>query len=263
MNFTNKSILETAMRQSAAEANCRAEDFIRQDNIVTLSKADPKARRYLELPFDCHFITYGSNTVATAKEEYREAAARYISRFPPEHCFETPNLYLLNQALESEKLKVCFMAEYFLPDLDFLKIQSCPYSIKILTHRDFTGLYKPEWSNALCEKRRELDVLGAGAYHGGRLIGLAGCSADCESMWQIGIDVLPEYRRQGVASALTSRLAVEILKRGKVPFYCAAWANIKSARNAIKCGFRPAWAEMTAKSLSFIDETIKASVIDC
>lgn len=87
---------------------------------------------------------------------------------------------------------------------------------------DFGPLYLPQWSNALCEKRKELDVLGVGAFDRERLIGLAGCSADCHTMWQIGIDVLPDYRRQGVAAALVSRLALETLARGKVPFYCAA-----------------------------------------
>ena len=90
-------------------------------------------------------------------------------------------------------------------------------------------------------------MLGVGAYDSGRLIGLAGCSADGEEMWQIGIDVLPEYRRQGIASALTNRLAREILARGKVPFYAAAWANIKSVKNGIRSGFRPAWSTITAK----------------
>ena len=72
-------------------------------------------------------------------------------------------------------------------------------------------------------------------------------------MYQIGVDVLPAYRRQGVASAITSRLAIEILKMEKVPFYCAAWSNIKSVRNAIKCGFRPAWVELTARNSEFVD----------
>jgi predicted GNAT family acetyltransferase len=95
--------------------------------------------------------------------------------------------------------------------------------------------------------------LGVGAYDAGKLIALAACSADCDTMWQIGIDVLPEYRRKGIASALTSRLAVEILERGKVPFYCCAWSNIGSARNAIRSGFRPAWVEMTMKSIEFVN----------
>ena len=100
---------------------------------------------------------------------------------------------------------------------------------------------------------RERDVLAVGAYDNGRLAGLAGCSADCETMYQIGVDVLPEYRRKGIASAVTSRLAIEITKLGKVPFYCAAWSNIRSVRNAVKSGFRPAWVELTARDEGFVE----------
>ena len=100
----------------------------------------------------------------------------------------------------------------------------------------------------------QLDVLGVGAYDGDTLVGLAGCSADCRDMWQIGVDVLPEYRRQGIASVLTSTLMREILNRNKVPFYCTAWSNVRSVRNAIKCGFVPAWVEMTAKLAAVVDE---------
>ena len=85
-------------------------------------------------------------------------------------------------------------------------------------------------------------------------MGLAGSSADCATMWLIGVDVLPAYRRQGIAAALTSRLALEILERGKVPFYCAAWANLKSVRYAIRCGFEPAWVEIDARPGTFIKE---------
>ena len=92
------------------------------------------------------------------------------------------------------------------------------------------------------------------AWDGDTLIGLAGASADCETMYQIGIDVLPEYRRQRIAAALTSRLTEEILALGKVPFYCAAWSNIRSVKNAITCGYRPAWVELTARERSFVEQ---------
>ena len=138
--------------------------------------------------------------------------------------------------------------------MDCLRILECGYELRVLRQEDFSTLYKKEWSNALCERRKELDALGVGAYDDGVLVGLAACSADCDTMWQIGVDVLPEYRRKGIACALTSRLALEILKEGKVPFYCAAWSNLKSVRNAIKSGFRPAWVEMTAKEWEVVDE---------
>lgn len=111
----------------------------------------------------------------------------------------------------------------------------------------------------MCAKRKNLYVLAVGAYDKGKLVGLAGCSADCDTMWQIGVDVLPEYRRQRIATVLTNRLAKEILQRGKVPFYCAAWSNIKSVRNAIRSGFRPGWVEMTAKKIEYVQDMIESS----
>lgn len=254
MCFTNERILQIAMQQSAVDANCNEDDFKQEKNIIVTSAANPNARKYLTLPFECNLISYGSNIVATITEKYHKIVSEYIDRFPVEHCFETPNLHILNDMMQKEGLRVCFMAEYFLPDLEKLKSLNCPYKLKILHSADFDELYTDTWSNALCKKRRELDVLGIGAYDNGKLVGLAGCSADCETMWQIGIDVIPEYRRQNIASALTSRLALEILEREKVPFYCAAWSNIKSVRNAIKSGFRPTWVELTVKSDSFVNE---------
>jgi GNAT superfamily N-acetyltransferase len=146
------------------------------------------------------------------------------------------------------------MAEYFLPDMKRLTNLPCDYELRVLEKTDFEDLYQPEWSNALCSDRKQLDVLAVGAYDGNKLIGLAGCSADADEMWQIGVDVLPGYRRKGIASSLTSRLATEILVRGKVPFYCCAWSNLRSVRNAVKSGLYPAWTEMTVKPVSVVDE---------
>ena len=252
--MTNQDILRIAMTQSAADLCADASDFTRSENVVVLSRENLDARRYLKLPFTCQLVSYGNNVVASISPELREITEAYINRYPVEHLFETPNLHVLNDALMARGQRICFMAEYFLPDVDILRPMDCPYELRVLTQQDFTNLYRPEWSNALCEQRKHLDVLGVGAYDGDTLIALAGASADCDTMWQIGIDVLTAYRRRGIASALTSRLATEILARGKVPFYCAAWSNIKSVRNAIRSGFRPAWVEMTAKPKEMVDE---------
>lgn len=254
MKMTNEKIKQIAMQQSAIDANCNVEDFTSSSNVITVSKENVLARKYLKLPHVCNLISYGDNIVATISEEYRDIVEQYINKYPIEHCFETPNMHILNDAFQELGFRVCFMAEYFLPDVQILTALECDYELKILQAEDFKELYTAEWSNALSEKRKELDVLGVGAYHNEKLIGLAACSADCETMWQIGVDVLPKYRRKGIASALTSRLAIEILERDRVPFYCCAWSNVKSARNAIKSGFRPAWVEMTVKPASFVDE---------
>ena len=252
--MTNEEIWRIALRQSAIDCNCQPEDFLKEENIVTRSAADPLARKYLPLPFDCDLVSYGSNIVAQTSAELEAPVRSFLDRYPVAHAFETPHLHVLDELVRPYGLKVCFMAEYFLPDVDALKPLPCPYELRVLHQEDFRDLYLPQWSDALCEARKELDVLGVGAYDGEKLVGLAGCSADCEEMYQIGVNVLPEYQRKGIASAMTSRLALEILALGKVPFYCAAWCNLKSVRNAIKCGFRPAWVSVTAREAALVDQ---------
>lgn len=252
--MTNQELLKIAMQQSAYDCNCNPEDFLKDKNVIVISRDNPNARKYLTLPFECDLVSYGNNIVASVREDLIDIVSEYINKYQVERCFETPNMHVLNDEMQKKGLRVCFMAEYFLPDISVLKELPCRYELRILHQPDFEGLYTKEWSNALCEKRKHLDVLGVGAYDKGRLVGLAGCSADCDSMYQIGIDVLPEYRKKGIASSLTSKLALEIISRGKVPFYCAAWSNIRSLRNAIKSGFRPAWVELTVKSAGFVNE---------
>jgi len=252
--FSNSEILEIALRQSAYDCNCQPDDFLKEQYLITESVSNPKARKYLPLPLACDMVSYGNNVVAQTNETLRPVVEEYLRKVPPAHCFETPNLLILEDRIRPLGYRVCFMAEYFLPDVTVLKPIPCVYELRVLRQEDFAELYLPQWSNALCEKRKELDLLGVGAYDNGKLVGLAGCSADCEEMYQIGVDVLPDNRRQGIASSLTSHLALEILKLGKVPFYCAAWCNLKSVGNAVKCGFRPAWVSLTARDLAYTNE---------
>ena len=250
------------MEQSAEDIGCEAEDFLRSENVTVPFRLGANARKYYKEPITCNLVSYGNNIVAASSEEVAELVAEYIDRYEFYHCFEAPNMHWLNERLAQRGYKICFMAEYYLPDVNRIPEIDCGFDLRILEQKDFGELYLPEWSNALCKDRKSLDVLGVGAYDEGKLVGLAGCSADCENMWQIGVDVLPDYRRQGIASALTSRLAKEIIARGKVPFYCSAWSNIRSVRNAVKSGFIPAWVEMTVKPSYLVDDMNETGNLD-
>lgn len=245
--MTGKEILEIALRQSAVDSSCAPEDFLSSRNAVFPSTKQPGARNYLALPHILDFVSYGHAVVASGREALLPLAQRHTEAFPGHSAFEAAGVVSLARALAPMRLAPVYDGEYLLPDPDRLQAHACPFPLRVLEKAALNSLYRPEWSNALCEHRRELDVLAVGAYDGGRLVGLAGCSADCEAMWQIGVDVLPEYRRLGIAKALTSRLALEALRRERVPFYCCGWANVASARNALACGFRPAWAQLTVK----------------
>ena len=237
------------MEQSASDLTCQPEDFLKREPVIVTGSLGAQAKKYYREPLTCLMVSYGVNAVALTEEKHREAVAEYVQGSAFYRCFEAPRVLELYRRLSPGDCQTIFQAEYFLPRLDKLRAQKCPYPIRMLTPPEFAGLYQPQWSNALCEERKHLDRLAVGAYDGNTLIGLAGCSADAQNMWQIGMDVLPAYRRQGVAAALTSRLALEILDRGKVPFYGAAWSNLPSVRNALTCGFAPAWVELSVKAV--------------
>ena len=250
--MTERDMLRIAMEQSAEDMGCAAEDFLAEENVLVPYRMGEGARRYLKAPITCSMATYGSNVVAAVAEDLSDLVAEYLGRYTFYQCFEVPAIHWLNECLARRGYKICRMAEYWLPGKDRIPELKCAYETRVLGQEDFAELYLPEWGNALCADRRQLDVLGVGAYDGDRLVGLAGCSADCEDMWQIGVDVLPPWRRRGIASALTAKLAGEILDRGKVPFYSLAWSNIRSARNAVRSGFIPAWAEMSVRPEEYV-----------
>ena len=249
----NETVLRIALEQSATDLGCTPEDFMKSGNVLVPFRLGGDARKYYKEPIGCTLVSYGSNIVAATGSEITDLVETYLGRYPFEHCFETPNLHWFDEKLKERGWRVCFMAEYFLPDVERLREPFCPYDLRELEKEDLADLYRPEWSNALCADRKELDECAVGAFDGDRLVGLAGCSEDCARMRQIGVDVLPEYRRRGIASALTGCLAKRILDGDNVPFYCSAWSNLRSVRNALRCGFYPAWVELTVKPAAFTD----------
>lgn len=251
--MTFREMLDIAMIQSAIDSSCNASDFISGKNKTVISKQNEKARKYLTLPFIADVTTYGNGVVASVSEEFRDITEKYINSYTSYHLFETPNMHVFSSELRKKGADICFMAEYWLAKGEKMPKCECNFELRVMYPDSFENLYLPEWSNALCRERSQLDKIAVGAFDKGRLIALSGASSDCDNMWQIGIDVLPEYRRMGIAASLTVRLSNEIMYAGKVPFYCCAWSNVASARNAIRSGFVPAWVQMTAKKTDFID----------
>lgn len=255
--MNNLDIINISMEQSALESGCKPEDFKKMENIVVESVSKNGCRRYLELPYICDLTTYGTNIVASVKKDYMPYISNILERYPFERIQDAPIVNEIDRFFREKGLGVGFLAAYYLPDVNLLKDYKSDFDIKMLEKDDFDDLYTEDWKYALDFNERERNVLGVGAYNPeGKLIGLAACTEDCASMWQIGINVLSSYHSKGIASCLTKRLALEIIDRGKVPFYRAPWCNIASVRNAIKSGFKPAWCQVTIKKMDFIDNML-------
>lgn len=247
----NEKILRIAMEQQAIDLSCAPEDFCLTENKVVISKENPKARSYLKLPVYCNLASFGNNVVASVNADISETVLNYINKHKIEDCFTVPNIFNLNDELQKHGWHISFCAQRTLPDMNIIKPIPCNYELKILQPDDYAHLYgTPGLGNAIGSGRRKhLDKTAIGAYDGKTLIGLAGSSADCDTMWQIGVDVLPEYRRKGVASSLITKLAVEILNIGFVPYAGCRWANIRSLKTQLAIGFKPTWVDMLASPI--------------
>jgi ribosomal protein S18 acetylase RimI-like enzyme len=247
--MNNQDILRIAMEQSVIDFNCSIDDFIDIGNTVVISKLNEGAKKCFKKPQFCSFAYYGGGLVASVDKRIKEFISEFINRHPDYSSFDTPQLIFLNKELEKYGKCVCHIAEFFLPDIEKHVEINNNVDIKIITEDEIPLLYKDDrfhmalgYNNDTSKK----DVLAVVGYIDGKIVGVAGASNDCETMCNVGIDVLPEYRRLGVATTLTKILTDEIINRGKVPFYCTAWSNIPSKNNAIKSGYRNAWVEMAA-----------------
>jgi len=135
---------------------------------------------------------------------------------------------------------------YYLPDLESIKPVSPPadFLYDFVEQRDISELYQFEgFRNALGYdvNHPRPDILALTAKKDGQIVGMAGASDDCARMWQVGMDVLPEYRNRGLASYLVNRLTLEVLDRGYIPYYGTSESNIVSQRVAHRAGYYPAW----------------------
>ena len=230
--------LQEALRQSARDVGCKPEDLLRRENTFTLSSRRKGAKAFYPEKADFLAVNYGFGNAVSVREDKFEAVSGALK--------DTDIIFagdLISLGFIPTFENICF-----LPAGDDIAPLPCRYDIRLLLPDEFKNLYLPEWSNALCSKRPQLDKIAVGAYDGDKLIGLAGASQDAENMLQIGIDVLPEYRKNGIASVLTSVLAQKIIKAGQTPFYSCLWNNTPSFKNALRAGFKPVWTEIQAKT---------------
>ena len=249
--MTEKQILDTIKRQLSYEFNCRPEDFAKEENVITKSVLHEKRRKFSEKEFFLQMATFGNNAVISADERIHPWLKEWVKDKKGFWLFEQHNFFELETKLREYGYKMALTHHMFVPTPELLNIKT-DLNIKWLEQNDLSEYYgKEEFSNALCDRFRpdRPDVLAIVALDGDKICGMAGCSADTPEMWQIGIDVLPEYRGKGIAKTLVALLRDEAYRRGAIPYYGTSLSNIASWKTAISCGFVPAWVETESREI--------------
>jgi len=244
---TKQELINIVQNQLAIEYNCSISDFSLTENVITISKNNPEKRHYIDSTFFFQMATFGNNAVITANECIHEWLKEYTNGKIGHWIFEHNNLTEIDLKLSEYGKKLSQTHHMF---LSFKKI--IPKDIKIKTkwfeQEEIHQFYETKmFPNALCKKYdpKRPDVLAVAAYDRGQIIGMAGCSADTDLLWQVGIDVNENYRGKGIGTYLVTLLKNETEKRGKIPFYGTSLSNLYSWGIALNCGFSPSWIEIS------------------
>lgn len=262
MNFENagekaragkRQSLALLCRQLAIDYNAPCEAFFADEVTVTQAADLPGRRHYVPgAPF-FEMVTLGSGAVVTADQSLHPALRKWTQGRAGHWLFGHPNLMELVPVLNSHGYQLFQTLHLYLPRGE---IAPAPlpegFRLEWLDREALKSFpSRAAWPNALQgeEDGSRPDVMALAAYDGDTLAALAGASADCGTMWQIGVDTLPAYRGKGLGTAIVKTLAAKIMEKGKLPFYNTSLSNLHSQNIALNCGFFPAAVELSARKI--------------
>ena len=247
MTMNNKEIDEIVRAQFRLDTNCSEDD--EKNRIININAAVRKsgARYFAEIDPFFRAIIYHGEMYMSADRQILDWCRQEYGLYKPEWFCKYKNLRELDSKLGAYGYMIHDTHVYCLPDMDFEGYDfEIPYETRWF---DTEGIKRFKdgnpFTNALMFIPDCPDVIAVAAYNeNGEAVAMAGASSDSETMWQIGIDVIPEYRQKGLAVALVSLLKERILSMGKVPFYGTSESHSNSMDVAIRSGFMPAFTEV-------------------
>ena len=243
-------ILIKAKEQLSKDYNCTIDDFNNNENLITNLKEIIGARKYNNDKEILKILIFNGKLVVSAEEAIKGWCIENLLPFPGDWLFLYSVLRRIDKKLNEFGYEIEDTHHYYLPidenyvDTNNLKLKFYEKD-EILQFKDDS-----RFDETFAFNENYPDVLAVAALDNeGNIIGMAGASEDSNIMWQIGVNVLPEAKGNGVATTIVKALKNEILKRGKIPFYGTVESHIISQKVALKSGFYPVFAEVKIRKI--------------
>ena len=235
------------LRQLAADFCVAEADLLDRSHHFTAFTPHPDRRKYLEIrPCLLKIAVVNSKLLFTGRKDIVARCQALYANADAPWFMEAPNLAKLNLELSAFGAEIRYRQPFFAAEKsspvdtkDFTIVRYMPADIEAFRGDD-------RFSDAFGFCPDAPDMLAVAAVRDGRILGMAGASGDSPYLWQIGINVLPEARGQGVAAMLVALLRNDVLAAGRLPFYGTSISHLESQRVALKAGFLPAWFELVA-----------------
>ena len=242
--YTKTEVLQIVKAQLALDYNCQLSDFEKEKNTIVENNLIDGRRIYDSDGCFFKMLSLGNKAVISASPMIVPWCEANLSNRDAAWIFQYPKLRMIDEKLQQLGHEITDIHHYYIPNCDVSRIKPIT-SIKWYESEDILQFEDDNrFEEALAFDENRPDVLAVAAFDGDKIMGIAGASEDSKTMWQIGIDVLPDYRGKGVGTNLVTFLKDEILNRGKIPFYGTVESHFYSQNIAINAGFFPAWAEL-------------------
>lgn len=246
--LTKTEIMQIAKAQLALDYNCQISDFEKEKNTIVVNSLADGRRIYDSDGCFLKILCFSGKAIFSASPEIISWCEEKMLNRDGAWLFQYPKLRVIDKKLEEFGHEIADVHHYYLPRTDMPALEPV-CSVKWYEQEEILQFENDQrFNEALAFDEKRPDILAVAAFDGDNIMGMAGASEDSKTMWQIGIDVLPQYRGRGIGTKLVMLLKDEVLKRGKVPFYGTAESHFHSQNIAINAGFFPVWAELYSKT---------------
>jgi GNAT superfamily N-acetyltransferase len=249
---SKKEALQTVRAVLAADLACRETDFLYEQ--VTINIAEPREGRF-RFPVrekSLSIVTMGKGAVISCNQDRLNWVTHLVEHLSRGQIFSIQTIAKLEEYVRRDGQFIAGPDQKYVCTADDLAEVFVPQGVKVTVYAqdNVAGLYEhTNFRHALSYRvdHPRPDQLAVAAECDGKIVGIAGASEDCELMWQIGVDVLPEYQGLGIGKAIVGTLTKAVLDHGVLPYYSTEVSNLLSRRLAVSVGYWPAWVQMYAR----------------
>lgn len=232
--MTKSEMYRIVQNQLAIDLNCSVEDLNgEKDSFIFVEARDNPGRRpFLRGKQYFEMLTMGKSIIVSATPKRLKYVKEELAGRSRDEAYAMP--FISDYAM------------YYLPDLDNMKHLSAPdgFSYETIEKDEIPKLLELNGFNYAIQHNPNhpiQNILIMLAKKGNDIIAIVSASAWSSKMWGLGLNVLPEYRNNGLAMYLVNALTIEILRRNIVPVYSTTACNIASQKVAYRAGYMPAW----------------------
>lgn len=239
-----KNIKLLLEQQLAEDYNCTLSEVQSNSHIIKETALNPKARPVADEGCLLKIACYNEKLLVSADKSLLDWCRATFSDANAVWFSEPQNLVMINEKLKEHGQCLQDIHHYYVPD-GRISIPEKRFD-EVWYEGDEIRIFEGDrrFGEAVLFDEKTPDMLAVTIVEDGEILGMAGATADCEDLWQLGINVTEKGRGRGVGAYAVELLKNRVLEMGKIPFYGTVESHIKSQKVAVKAGFLPAFLEM-------------------